>query len=126
MGSYWCSWFVSAGFRATGIRTAYFGRARSWFDRAHVVLDHGRPVPGRAAPQAYDLVGYEWGHPAVSHVGFLDLWGTGAMCQTIEGNTGGGQQSRDGDGVYKNWRLKRQVAYVANIVDNPAYGRKSD
>ena len=126
LGTFWCSWFVSAGFRACHIPTAYFGRARSWFDTGHLILDHGRLVPTAPAPQPYDLVGYEWGHPAVSHVGFLDLWGVSPMCQTIEGNTGGGRQSRDGDGVYKNWRLKSQVAYVANVVDKPAYGRKSD
>ncbi|WP_375419229.1 CHAP domain-containing protein [uncultured Hymenobacter sp.] len=121
--SAWCSWFVSWCFRRSGVRTAYFGRARSWFDASHVVLNHGRQVPSQPTPQPGDVVGYEWGHPAVSHVGFLDLWGVAATCQTVEGNTGGGRQSRDGDGVYKNWRLKSQVAYVANVIDNPTYRR---
>jgi len=62
----------------------------------------------------------------VVHTGFNDLWGSTSMCQTVEGNTGGGKKSRDGDGVYKNWRLKSQVAYVVNVIDNPHYPRKTD
>jgi hypothetical protein len=64
---------------------------------------------------------YTWGHPNICHVGFLDIWGSTAMCQTVEGNTSGGKQSRDGDGVYVNWRPKRMVAAVANVVDDPKY-----
>jgi hypothetical protein len=107
--------------RAVDIKTAYFGRARSWFDKQHVILDHNRPVAGAPAPQQGDLVDYEWGQPNVSHVGFNDLWGKTSMCQTVEGNTGGGKLSRDGDGVFKNWRLKSQVAYMANVIDRPVY-----
>jgi hypothetical protein len=124
LGTYWCSWFVSAGFRACAIGTSYFGRARSWFDKAHTILDHGKPVPGAPAPQPGDLAGYEWGAKNVSHVGFVDIWGSTSMCQTVEGNTGGGKLNRDGDGVFKNWRLKSQVAYVANVVDHPTYSHR--
>jgi len=121
LGTYWCSWFVSAGFRAAGMKTAYFGRARSWADKDHIILDHGRPIGGAGPPQPGDLVCYEWGSKAVVHVGFNDLWGSTSMCQTVEGNTGGGKLSRDGDGVFKNWRLKSQVAYAVNVVDRPTY-----
>lgn len=126
LGTFWCSWFVSAGFKATGIGAPYFGRARSWFDKAHIIVNRGKAVPGAPAPQPGDLVGYEWGASAVSHVGYNDLWGSTSMCQTVEGNTGGGKLSRDGDGVFKNWRLKSQVTYVANVIDNPHYPRKTD
>lgn len=126
LGTYWCSWFVSAGFRAVGVPTSYFGRAASWGDGAHIIRDHGKPVAGAPPPQTADLVLYEWGQRRVVHVGFNDLWGSTSMCQTVEGNTGGGKASRDGDGVYKNWRLKSQVAYVVNVIDNPRYPRKTD
>lgn len=92
-GDAWCSWFVSAGFRRTGILTAYFGRARSWFDAAHVILSHGRPVAGAPVPAVGDLVGYEWGAATVSHVGYLNLWGSTPMCQTVEGNTSGASKT---------------------------------
>ncbi|WP_191906491.1 hypothetical protein [Hymenobacter baengnokdamensis] len=103
------------------IVTARFGAARSWFDRRHTVWASGRQVAGRPSPQQGDLVGYTWGADEVHHVGFLDVWGTGPACQTVEGNTSGGRQSREGDGVYVNWRLKRMVAKVANVVDDPHY-----
>jgi len=126
LGTYWCSWFVSAGFRAGGVPTSYFGKAASWADKGHIILNHGKPVAGAPAPQVADVVCYEWGHSRVVHTGFNDLWGSTSMCQTVEGNTGGGKKSRDGDGVYKNWRLKSQVAYVVNVIDNPRYPRKHD
>jgi hypothetical protein len=97
---------VSGGFKACAIDTAYFGRAQSWFDKAHIILNHGRPMPGAPAPQQGDLVGYEWGAKNVSHVGFNDLWGGISMCQTVE--TGRSKLSRDGNGAFKNWRLKSQ------------------
>lgn len=124
LGSYWCSWFVSAGLRAVGVKTAYFGRARSWFDSTHAIWRRGAGLPGKPPPQPYDLVGYAWnpGEPgAISHVGFVVLWGVSATAKTCEGNTGGGVLSRDGDGVYLNWRPKRLMAAVANVIDNPRY-----
>jgi len=120
-GSAWCSCFVSWCFRQAAILTARFGRARSWSDARHDVWRAGRQLPGRPPPQQADVVMYTWGHPDICHVGFLDVWGTGPACQTVEGNTSGGKQSRDGDGVYVNWRLKRMVAAVANVVDDPTY-----
>ncbi len=117
----WCSCFVSYCLHLAHIVTARFGAARSWFDRRHTVWASGRQVAGRPSPQQGDLVGYTWGADEVHHVGFLDVWGTGPACQTVEGNTSGGRQSREGDGVYVNWRLKRMVAKVANVVDDPHY-----
>lgn len=117
----WCSCFVSWCLRQAGIVTAKFGAARSWFDTRHVIWQNGRQVPGRPPPQQGDLVGYTWGATQIHHVGFLDVWGSTAMCQTVEGNTSGGKQSREGDGVFVNWRLKRMVAAVANVVDDPIY-----
>lgn len=103
--------------RAAGIKTAYFGAARSWFDARHIIWQNG---VGQT-PRTGDVVGYRWGAARISHVGFIDVWGTGPSCQTVEGNTSGGRENRDGDGVFKNWRLKRQVTAVANVIDNPRY-----
>ena len=120
-GSAWCSCFVSWCLRQAGILTARFGRARSWFDKRHTIWANGRQVPGRPPPRQGDVVGYRWGSIDIHHTGFLDIWGTGPACQTVEGNTSGGKQSREGDGVYVNWRLKRMVAAVADPVDDPTY-----
>jgi hypothetical protein len=108
--------------RRAGLLVPRFGRARSWFDQVHTIWQHGQPVAGRPAPQPGDLLGYTWGRPAIGHVETLIVWGTGPSCRAIGGNTGGGGAlQREGEGVYQNWRLKRLVAAVANVVDNPNY-----
>lgn len=117
-GSPWCSCFVSWVLRQGGVLTARFGRARDWFDKKHIIWAGGRG----ATPQPGDVVGYTWGMGRISHVGFIERWGTGVSAITIEGNTGGGGAlQREGEGVYRNWRDKRQMTYVANVIDNPKY-----
>ena len=117
----WCSWTVVVVFRRAGLLVPRFGRARDWFDTAHTIW-RGVPLAGRRPPQPGDLLGYTWGRPAICHVEMLIVWGTGPSCRAIGGNTGGGGAlQREGEGVYENWRLKRMVAAVANVVDNPKY-----
>ncbi|WP_310391560.1 hypothetical protein [Hymenobacter sp.] len=121
IGDAWCSWAMVVVLRRAGLRVPRFGAARSWFDKAHTVWRGGR-VAGRSAPAPGDLLGYTWGRPAICHVELLLVWGTGPSCRAIGGNTGGGGAlQREGEGVYENWRLKRMVAAVANVVDNPNY-----
>ncbi|MGI4834622.1 MAG: CHAP domain-containing protein [Janthinobacterium lividum] len=115
--SAWCSCFVSWVLRQAGVLTARFGRARDWFDRAHIIWARGQ---GKT-PQPGDLTGYEWGSNQVHHVGLIEQWPPGVSCVTIEGNTSGGRQNREGDGVFRNWRDKRQIAFVADVLDNPRY-----
>lgn len=108
--------------RRAGVPVPRFGRARDWFDAAHTVWRSGQQLPGRPAPQPADLLGFTWGNPHVAHVELLIAWGTGPSCRAIGGNTGGGGAlKREGEGMYENWRLKRLVAAVANVVDNPKY-----
>ena len=116
-GDAWCSSFVSWCLKTAGIGTARFGAARSWFDRRHVIWAHGM---GRT-PQPGDLTGYRWGSREIHHVGIVEHWSPGVSCVTIEGNTHGFGRHREGDGVFRNWRDKRQVSAVADVVDNPRY-----
>jgi len=120
-GQAWCSWFVTWVLRQAGLLTPKFGRARDWFDKRHTVWAGGRQIAGRPPPQKGDLVGYTWGKPQIAHVGILLLWGVSPMAKTDEGNTSGGKQERDGEGVFVNWRLKSQISAVANVVDDPSY-----
>ncbi|AMJ65047.1 CHAP domain-containing protein [Hymenobacter sp. PAMC 26628] len=114
----WCACFVSWCLHQAGVATARFGAARSWFDQRHTIWRNGT---GRT-PQFGDLTGYRWGSSQIHHVGFVDFWGTGPSAQTVEGNTGGGKALlREGDGVFKNWRLKRTIWAVADVVDDPHY-----
>lgn len=123
-GDAWCSWFVSWCLRQARVATAYFGRARSWFDARHTIWINGHQVPDRPAPQPGDLLGYTWGADHICHVELLQKWTTGPSCQAIGGNTGGGRALlREGDGVFVNWRLKRNVKSVANAIDTPSYSK---
>ncbi|WP_345117727.1 hypothetical protein [Hymenobacter algoricola] len=122
VGDAWCSWYAVACMRWAGVLVPRFGAARAWFDKVHTVYLAGHPVPGKPAPQPADLLGFRWGNPQISHVEILKLWGTGAFCRSLGGNTGGGgARQREGEGVYENWRQKRQVWAVANVIDNPKY-----
>ena len=122
IGDAWCSWTVVVELRRAGLHVPRFGRARDWFDCAHTIWRNGVQLAGRPEPQPGDLLGFTWGHTAICHVEMLIVWGTGPSCRAVGGNTGGGGQlQREGEGVYVNWRLKRMVAAVANVVDNPKY-----
>lgn len=116
-GSAWCSSFVSWCLKIGGIVTAKFGAARSWFDKRHTIWANGQ---GKT-PQPGDLPGYKWGSSQIHHVGLIERWPPGVSCVTIEGNTHGYGLSREGDGVFRNWRDKRQIAAVADVISNPRY-----
>ncbi len=51
----------------------------------------------------------------VAHTGFIDRWNQ-TFAITVEGNTNQAG-SREGDGVYKKRRLKRQIYAVCNYID---------
>jgi hypothetical protein len=120
-GDKYCSWTVVTILRRAGLLVPRFGKARSWFDKAHTVWQ-GHQLAGRPAPRPGDLLGFTWGQPAICHVETLIVWGTGPSCRAVGGNTGGGGALKsDGEGVYQNWRMKRMIAAVANVVDNPRY-----
>jgi hypothetical protein len=122
IGDAWCSWAVVVELRRAGLLVPRFGKAKSWFDAAHTIWRHGVQLAGRPAPQPGDLLGFTWGHAEICHVEMLIVWGTGPSCRAVGGNTGGGGAlQREGEGAYVNWRLKRMIAAVANVVDNPKY-----
>lgn len=123
VGDAYCSWTVVYSMRKALVLVPRFGMAKSWFDAAHTVWRAGRQLLGRPPPQLGDVLGFTWGHPAICHVETLvGPWGTGPSVRAVGGNTGGGGAlQREGEGVYENWRLKRLVAAVANVIDNPKY-----
>ena len=122
VGDAYCSWTVVVELRRAGLLVPRFGRAAAWFDAAHTIWRNGQQLAGRTVPQPGDLLGFTWGRAAICHVEMLIVWGTGPSCRAVGGNTGGGGAlQREGEGIYVNWRLKRMVAAVANVVDNPKY-----
>lgn len=52
----------------------------------------------------------------VAHVGFVDAYPEGNQVVTIEGNTNQAG-SREGDGVYRKYRLKKQIYRFVNVIE---------
>ncbi|MFK5948799.1 MAG: CHAP domain-containing protein [Methylococcales bacterium] len=89
----------------------------NWFPQNKVVYKRGNDPP-IYLPQKGDVFGiYFTKKKRIAHVGFIHYWKPGSnYVTTVEGNTNEAG-SREGDGVYKKRRLKRQVYEVANWID---------
>lgn len=114
----WCGAFVAWCCKVAGVALpAGAGAAKNYFTaRAHIVWKQGRTIE---LPQPGDVVGYRWGRPdAESHVGIIEVWGSGPTAATIEGNTSGHGLVREGQGVFRNWRFKSQMYQIARLAKN--------
>lgn len=112
-GNPWCAAFVSWTFGQNGITKARSGGCVD-------LMDHGRTIYIKnkviQAPQKGDVFFiYFPAKGRVAHTGFIDSWGSTTVL-TVEGNTNEAG-SREGDGVYRKRRLKRQV-YAASTFIN--------
>lgn len=109
-GNPWCAAFITWCFEKSGINAIQTAYAPLWFPKAKVV-----PL---ANAKAGDVVGFYFRDKhRIAHVGFFDAF-AGAFAITVEGNTSasasiGTAASRDGDGVFKKRRLKRQIYIVS-------------
>lgn len=116
-GMPWCGSFVYWSFKEAGIdpKVKSPAIANSWFiDQSKIIVVRGenkkrRPKPG-------DVIGISYTKGRVGHVGFYDSE-SDDFYTTIEGNTKGQRGSKDGEGVHKLKRIKRQVLYIANYID---------
>lgn len=117
-GYAWCSAFVFWAYDSAGVETISKEQAAwspAWFTNDKVIYVRGKfgnkvPIPG-------DVFGIYYNNKGrIAHVGFVDEWGYGKIAITVEGNTNedGG---REGNGVYRKRRLKRQIYKVANYID---------
>lgn len=87
----------------------------AWFPNSKIVYD--RSTSARAIVDKGDVFGiYFSSKKRIAHVGFVDEWTGGDYMITVEGNTNDAG-SREGDGVYRKRRLKRQVYQVSNWID---------
>lgn len=72
-------------------------------------------------PRTSDIFGiYFASKGRVAHCGLIEKWGNG-MAVTIEGNTGpqaepGTELDRDGDGVWRRWRLTSTIYAVKSYL----------
>lgn len=119
-GYAWCGAFVNWSFVQHKIKTVKAaGAAAAWF-RFDSLLIYKRDKFIRKTPSAGDVFGiYFPQYKLIGHVGFIDTeWSISTKwITTVEGNTNEAG-SREGDGVYRKKRLKRQVYAISRIPIN--------
>lgn len=118
-GYAWCAAFVNWSIEKCG----YHGPeapawSPSWFTD-NVIYSKGTLTykdSGYKQPQAGDVFGiYYFQKRRIAHVGFVDNWSSGGSFVTVEGNTNDAG-SREGDGVYRKYRLKSQIHKISRWV----------
>lgn len=112
-GNPWCAAYVYTCFIEAGINNVpKSGYSPNWFPDKNTVYKSGKGEPLQA-----DVFGiYFSSKGRIAHVGFIDEWKKdNAYCLTVEGNTNEAG-SREGDGVYRKRRLKRQIHQVSRWV----------
>jgi len=112
----WCAAFTNWCCMQVGATTPKSGYVPNWFPKNRIVYRQGKPV--QRVPLRGDTFGIWFSSmKRLAHIGFVHTWGEGKYVTTIEGNTGpdGG---RDGDGVYRRYRLKSQIHSVSSWLDN--------
>ena len=112
-GAAWCAAFVSWCFIRAEINAVKSGWCPNWF-QINVIYTRGEN--NNKVPKKADVFGiYFHEKERIAHVGFIDEWGEGSFCITVEGNTNDAG-SREGDGVYRKRRLKNQIYKVSRWV----------
>lgn len=113
-GYAWCAAFVNWVYVQCVVQTPLSPAwSPSWFLSKRVIYANGKEIK---TPGPGDVFGiYFASKGRIAHVGFIDDWGKDIV-MTVEGNTNDAG-SRDGDGVYRKRRLKRQVYKVSRWID---------
>ena len=105
----WCAAFVCWVLTACDLPNPQSAWSPSWFPKSKTIYRYGKGQ----TPQTADVFGIYYNRlNRIGHVGFIDHWGEGSYCITVEGNTNTAG-SREGDGVHKKRRLKRQIDKVS-------------
>ncbi len=115
-GFAWCAAFINWNLRQCDSKSAGSAWSPDWFNTNTTIYHRGKF--NYAQPRGGDVFGiYFPSKSRVAHVGFIDKWGHTTYAQTIEGNTNKAG-SREGDGVYKKFRHKKQIYQVSNWIDS--------
>lgn len=113
-GYAWCAAFVSWCYQQAGIVAPSSAWVPDYAGKEFRIYQRGKFQ--KREPQTGDvfMIWFEkLGRPA--HIGFVDQWDK-QWIATVEGNTNE-SGSREGDGVYKKRRLRKQVWAVSNFID---------
>jgi len=112
-GNPWCAAFVSWTFGQNGIKKARSGGCVQLMEQGRTIYKSGKQT---LEPQQADVF-FIWfsNLKRVAHTGFVDKW-SDTWVTTVEGNTNEAG-SREGDGVYKKKRLRRQIYAVCSYIN---------
>jgi hypothetical protein len=110
-GNPWCAAFVHWTFACSGVSgVPRSGFSPSWF-QTNVIYWRGHYE--KKPPDRADVFGIWFqAKKRIAHVGFVDEWCSGTYAITVEGNTNDAG-SREGDGVYRKRRLKKQIYKIS-------------
>ncbi|WP_247672529.1 CHAP domain-containing protein [Aquimarina sp. MMG016] len=111
----WCAAFVSWCYQNAEVEAPQSAWVPSFALRRKRIYHRGKFE--KQTPQKGDvfMIWYNSkNRPA--HIGFIDQWGE-KWIVTVEGNTND-NGSREGDGVYRKRRLKKQVWVVSDFVNS--------
>lgn len=116
-GYAWCAAFVNWNYLECDLPTPNQAQAwvPSWFPRSKLIyvrgeFQHLNPQPG-------DVIGIWFSSKGrLAHIGIYDREDD-TYYYTVEGNTNE-EGSREGDGVYRKRRIKRQIHSIASWIDN--------
>lgn len=116
-GMPWCGSFVFWAYLEADITPDVKSPAiaNSWFlNKNKIIVIRGENKKRRPSPG--DVIGISYTKGKIGHVGFYDSE-SDDFYTTIEGNTGGKRGTNDTEGVHKLKRIKRQVLYISNYID---------
>lgn len=115
-GYAWCAAFVNWNLEQCGSNSAGSAWSPDWLPASTTIYKRGQF--SYATPQPGDVFGiYFQSKKRIAHVGFIERWGNTSFAITVEGNTNDAG-SRDGDGVYRKFRHKKQIYAVANWIES--------
>ena len=113
-GDAWCAAFITWVFKQAGVKAVVSGWSPDWFPANKTIYIRGSKT--NRTPDRADVLGiYFQNLKRIAHVGFIDKWGAGNFCISIEGNTND-TGAREGDGVYVKRRLKSQIYKVSRWI----------
>lgn len=113
-GSPWCASFIYWTYLKCGdtLDIKYPGWVPSYFPKDKLIYQRGTDINKRK-PIIGDLIGIWFSSKGrLAHIGFYD-GEDDYFYYTVEGNTNE-KGSREGDGVYRKKRIKRQIHSISN------------
>lgn len=114
-GYAWCVAFTAWAYGQVGVDNPKSAWSPDYFRDSDTIWTRGEQSYDNFPSEKGNMFGiYFRSKERIAHGGFID--GTkGNRVITVEGNTND-EGSREGDGVYKKWRLKSQIYKVSDFI----------